>query len=209
VPGRDNDTAVGRRAYNIIWYRPTDAAALAEISTDAQGRTHPAGIPPPLIRPAVIARVKADAKRMIAPQIAAIFERTTPFFQPIYDLASPRMVFGRVALAGDAAFVARPHAGAGTTKAALDAACLADSIAAAGGDLAAGLDRYERMQLPFGKALVQINRDEGAYLSAQIKPKAERSAAELHRDLGAVLHAHIARSDQMGEIVAAHGLMRS
>jgi 2-polyprenyl-6-methoxyphenol hydroxylase-like FAD-dependent oxidoreductase len=206
VPGRDNDTAIGRRAYNIIWYRPTDPATLDDISTDAGGRHHAAGIPPPLIRPDVIARVKADATRLIAPQIAEIFARTTPFFQPIYDLVSPRMVFGRVALAGDAAFVARPHAGAGTTKAALDAACLADSIRDAGDDLAAGLRNYERMQLPFGKALVEVNRLEGAYLSAQIKPKAERSAAELHRDLGAVLHAHIARSEQMGEIVAAHGL---
>ncbi len=206
VPGRDNDTAVGRRAYNIIWYRPTDAATFADISTDAEGRTYAAGIPPPLIRPDVIDRVKADAKRLIAPQIAAIFERTSPFFQPIYDLSSPRMVFGRVALAGDAAFVARPHAGAGTTKAALDAACLADSIAEAGGDLASGLARYERRQLPFGKALVELNREEGAYLSAQIKPKAERRGAELHRDLGAVLHAHIARSEQMSDIVASHGL---
>jgi 2-polyprenyl-6-methoxyphenol hydroxylase-like FAD-dependent oxidoreductase len=206
VPGRDNDTAVGHRAYNIIWYRPTDPATFAAISTDAQGRTHAAGIPPPLIRPDVIARIKADARRLMAPQIAAIFERTTPFFQPIYDLASPQMVFGRVALAGDAAFVARPHAGAGTTKAALDAACLADSIRDAGDDLAAGLARYERMQIPFGQALVHVNREEGAYLSAQIKPEAERSAAELHRDLGEVLHAHIARSDQIGEIVAAYGL---
>ena len=139
VPGRDNDTAVGRRAYNIIWYRPTDPITLADICTDTSGRHHAAGIPPPLIRPEVIARIKADAKRLIAPQIAAILERTTPFFQPIYDLDSPRMVFGRVALAGDAAFVARPHAGAGTTKAALDAACLADSIRDAGADLAAGL----------------------------------------------------------------------
>jgi len=206
VPGRDNDTAVGRRAYNIIWYRPTDTATLTDICTDAAGRYHAAGIPPPLIRPEVVARIKADAERLIAPQIAAIFERTTPFFQPIYDLDSPRMVFGRIALAGDAAFVARPHAGAGTTKAALDAACLADSIAGAGGDLAAGLDRYQRIQLPFGKALVQLNRDEGAYLSAQTKPKAERRGAELHRDPRAVLRAHIARSDQIGEIVAAHGL---
>ena len=126
MPGRDNDTAVGRRAYNIVWYRPTDRATLSDICTDATGRHHAAGIPPPLIRPDVIARVKADARAIIAPQIAAIFAQTTPFFQPIYDVVSPRMVFGRVALAGDAAFVARPHAGAGTTKAALDAACLAD-----------------------------------------------------------------------------------
>jgi 2-polyprenyl-6-methoxyphenol hydroxylase-like FAD-dependent oxidoreductase len=206
VPGRDNDTAVGRRAYNIVWYRPVSAQALIDISTDAAGRYHAAGIPPPLIRPDVIARVKADARATIAPQVAEIFARTAPFFQPIYDLASPRLVFGRVVLAGDAAFVARPHAGAGTTKAALDAACLADSIRAAGDDLDAGLARYERMQAPFGKALVELNRLEGAYLSAQIKPKADRSAAEMTRDLGAVVDAHIFRSDQVGGIVAAHGL---
>lgn len=206
VPGRDNDTKVGRRAYNIVWYRPVDHDELVDISTDAAGRHHANGIPPPLIRRDVIARVKADARTLIAPKIAEIFVRTAPFFQPIYDLASPRLVFGRAVLAGDAAFVARPHAGAGTTKAALDAACLADSISSADGDLASGLARYERMQQPFGRALVDLNREEGAYLSAQIKPKAERSAAELSRDPGAVVYAHIARSDQVGRVVAAYGL---
>jgi 2-polyprenyl-6-methoxyphenol hydroxylase-like FAD-dependent oxidoreductase len=206
VPGRDNDTAVGRRAYNIVWYRPTDRDTLLDICTDAEGRHHAGGIPPPLIRPDVIARVKADARAILAPQIAAIFARTAPFFQPIYDLVSPRLVFGRVVLAGDAAFVARPHAGAGTTKAALDAACLADSIRDAGDDLESGLMHYERMQQPFGRAIVELNRQEGLYLSAQIKAKTERTAAELHRDIGAVLHAHIARSDQVRDIVAAHGL---
>src|SRR5580692_9407507 len=206
VPGRDNDTAVGRRAYNIVWYRPVDSVTLADICTDAGGRHHAAGIPPPLIRPDVIARVKADAKSTIAPQVAEIFSRTTPFFQPIYDLISPQIVFGRIVLAGDAAFVARPHAGAGTTKAALDAACLADSIRDAGDDLDAGLKHYQRMQMPFGRALVEVNREEGAYLSAQLKPKAERNAAELNRDIGAVVRAHIDRSEQVGDIVAAHGL---
>jgi 2-polyprenyl-6-methoxyphenol hydroxylase-like FAD-dependent oxidoreductase len=206
VPGRDNSTVVGRRAYNIVWYRPVDRDALADFCTDANGRHHANGIPPPLIRPDVIAHIKADARSTIAPQIAEIFARSAPFFQPIYDLASPQIVFGRVALAGDAAFVARPHAGAGTTKAALDAACLADSLRDTGNDITAGLQRYERMQLPFGKAMVEVNREEGAYLSAQLKPKAERTAAELHRDIGDVVHAHIARSDQVGEIVAAYGL---
>ncbi len=206
VPGRDNDTAVGRRAYNIVWYRPVDRDALIDICTDAQGRHHAVGIPPPLIRPEVIARVKADARAHIAPQVAEIFARTAPFFQPIYDLASPQIVFGRVVLAGDAAFVARPHAGAGTTKAALDAACLADSIHESGYDLARGLQRYQRMQLPFGSALVELNRAEGAYLSAQLKPKAERTAEELNRDIGAVVNAHIGRSEQVGAMVAVYGL---
>jgi 2-polyprenyl-6-methoxyphenol hydroxylase-like FAD-dependent oxidoreductase len=206
VPGRDNDTAVGRRAYNIVWYRPASREALIDMSTDAAGRYHAGGIPPPLIRPEVIARVKADARATIAPQVAEIFVRAAPFFQPIYDLASPRLVFGRVVLAGDAAFVARPHAGAGTTKAALDTACLADSLRDSGSNIAAGLAHYERMQKPFGEALVDLNRLEGAYLSAQLKPKAERTTAELTRDLGAVVDAHIFRSDQVGGIVAAHGL---
>lgn len=206
VPGRDNDTAVGRRAYNIVWYRPVDRDTLADLCTDAHGRHYANGIPPPSIRPEVIERIKADAHATIAPQIAEIFARTRPFFQPIYDLISPRLIFGRAVLVGDAAFVARPHAGAGTTKAALDAACLADSLEEAGTDLTRGLHRYEAMQQPFGRALVELNREEGAYLAAQLKPASQRTAAELSRDIGAVVHAHIARSDQVGGIVAAHGL---
>ena len=206
VPGRDNDTAIGRRAYNIVWYRPADARALADLCTDAAGRHHAAGIPPPLIRPDVIARIKAEAKARVAPQIAEIFARTTPFFQPIYDLESPCLTFGRAVLVGDAAFVARPHVGAGTTKAAIDAASLADSLRDAGGDLAAGLACYERAQLPFGAEMVALGRQQGAYLSAQLKPREERSGQELDRSIADVLRAHGTRSDQVRAIVAASGL---
>ena len=142
--------------------------------------------------------MKADAKALLAPQIAEIFSRAAPFFQPIFDLESPRLIFGRVALTGDAAFVARPHVGAGTTKAAIDAASLADSLRDAGDDLTAGLARYERQQLSFGRAMVALAREQGAYLSAQLKPAAERSAEERDRDIEAVLHAHGTRSDQVG-----------
>ena len=205
VPGRDNDTAVGRRGYNIVWYRPVTPHDLADLLTDTAGQHHAAGIPPPLIRPDVIARVKADARAVLAPQIAEIFARTEPFFQPIYDLELSQIVFGRVALAGDAAFVARPHVGAGATKAAIDAASLADSL---GGDLHVGLARYQRAQLPFGRAMVALGREEGEYLSAQIKPKEQRTAAERHRDINSVLHAHGTRGDQVGQIVTARGLAR-
>jgi 2-polyprenyl-6-methoxyphenol hydroxylase-like FAD-dependent oxidoreductase len=206
VPGRDNDTAVGRRGYNIVWYRPTDAVALADMCTDAGGRCHADGIPPPMIRKDVIARVKDEAKTLLAPQIAEIFRRSKPFFQPIFDLESPALVFGRVMLTGDAAFVARPHVGAGATKAAIDAAILADCLRESGNDLQRGLARFERAQLPFGRDLVALARQQGAYLSAQLKPDEERSAEERSRDIDALLHAHGTRSDQVGEIVAARGL---
>ena len=200
VPGRDNDTRVGRRAYNIVWYRPADAETLADLCTDATGRRHGMAIPPPLIRPDVIAAIKATARALIAPQVAEIFARVAqPFFQPIFDLESPRMVFGRVALLGDAAFVARPHVGAGVTKAALDAASLAGSIARDG--IEAGLLHYEREQKPFGRGLVALGRREGAYLSAQLKAREKRSNEELRRDIDGLILAHNSRSENLRKLL--------
>ena len=200
VPGRDGDTARGSRGYNIVWYRPVDALALDAMCTDASGRLHPGGIAPSLVRKEVIA-----AEALLAPQLAEIFRRSEPFFQPIFDLESPALAFGRVALTGDAAFVVRPHVSAGATKAAIDAAVLADCLDRAA-DVAGGLARFESVQLPFGRDMVGLSRQEGAYLSSQLNPFAQRRGGELRRDVEAVLHAHGSRSEQIGEIVAARGL---
>jgi 2-polyprenyl-6-methoxyphenol hydroxylase-like FAD-dependent oxidoreductase len=206
VPGRDGDTVPGHRRYNIVWYRPVDVLALDDLCTDASGNLHAGGIAPSLIRNETIAAVKADAASLLAPQLAEIFVRSEPFFQPIFDLESAALVFGRVALTGDAAFVVRPHVGAGATKAAIDAAVLADCLNRAGADVAGGLARFETLQLPFGRDMVALSRRQGAYLSAQLKPVAQRHGGELQRDVEALLHAHGTRSDQIGDIVAARGL---
>jgi len=204
VPGRNNETEPGRRAYNIVWYRPADPDhALVDLCTDASGRCHGTSIPPPLIRPEITAAIKATARALVAPQVAEIFARARPFFQPIFDLESPQTVLGRVALLGDAAFVARPHVGAGVTKAALDAASLAD--AAQADDLAAGLIRYQSKQRPFGSCLVALGREEGAYLSAQLKPREQRTAAELRRDIHDVLLAHNSRTKNLRKALVASG----
>ena len=161
VPARDGDIRPGHRDYNVVWYRPVDEATLADLNTDAAGRRHEQ-VPPPLIRPEVTAAVKADARALLAPAVADVFVRSEqPFFQAIFDFASPRLVFGRVALLGDAAFVARPHVGAGVTKAALDAACLADAPAAQP-DLDAALAYYDRERRRFGDWIVARSRDLGA-----------------------------------------------
>jgi 2-polyprenyl-6-methoxyphenol hydroxylase-like FAD-dependent oxidoreductase len=181
VPSRDGDLRVGKRDYNIVWYRPTDTAALADLNTDAAGRQHEQ-IPPPLIRDDVIAAVKADARALLAPSIAETFVRSgRPIFQAISDLASPQLVFGRVALLGDAAFIARPHVGAGVTKAALDSACLADALAAHG--IEAGLARYDRLRRAAGEWAVARSREFGGCVSGDeslrhmsAEQEAERSA---------------------------------
>ena len=203
VPGRNNETQPGRRAYNIVWYRPTDpVTTLVDLCTDASGRCHGSAIPPPLIRRDVIDGIKATARALVAPQVAEIFARTPqPFFQPIFDLESPQTTFGRVALLGDAAFVARPHVGAGVTKAALDAASLADAVT--GDDVVTGLLQYQRQQKPFGSGLVALGRREGAYLSAQLKPREARTAAELHRDIKDVLLAHNSRSENLRNVLVS------
>jgi len=207
VPGGDNDTQAGRRAYNIVWYRPTDAATtLVDLCTDASGRRHGMAIPPPLIRPEIIAAIKATARALVAPQIAEIFARSEPFFQPIFDLESRTIAFGepvpRIVLLGDAAFVARPHVGAGVTKAALDAASLADALLAHGDDLAAALARYDREQTRFGHSLVALSREEGAYISAALKPPHERRGAELPRDIHSLMAAHHASRDRVRQLAA-------
>jgi len=160
-----------------------------------------------LIRPEITAGIKATARALVAPQVAEIFARTPqPFFQPIFDLESPQIVFGRVALLGDAAFVARPHAGAGVTKAGLDAASLADAVAQEG--INAGLLRYQREQRPFGRGLVALGRDEGAYLSAQLKPRAQRTGAELYRDIDGIILAHNSRSENIRKVLASRSATR-
>jgi len=81
-----------------------------------------------LIARSTVAAMRADAARVLASQfneMVGLCEQ--PFLQPIYDLEVPRMAFGRVALVGDAAFVARPHVGAGVAKAAEDALAIMGS----------------------------------------------------------------------------------
>jgi 2-polyprenyl-6-methoxyphenol hydroxylase-like FAD-dependent oxidoreductase len=164
-PGADDDHRPGHRRQNWLWYHPVSAAALPDICTDARGHHHGAGIPPPLIRRDVIDGFRAEVRAMLPPQFVALIEATVaPFFQPIFDLDSPRVVDGRVALIGDAGFVARPHVGAGVTKASLNAAWLADALTAAPDNIDVALRIYEKRALAFGTALVARARFLGAYL---------------------------------------------
>ena len=115
VAGPDNDLRPGKRRTNVIWYRPADEQTkLPWLLTDDSGKTHAISIPPPLLRREAITEMHDAAERLLAPQFRRVVRLIEePILQPIYDLESPRMAFGRVATVGDAAFVARPHVGAG------------------------------------------------------------------------------------------------
>jgi len=187
VAGPDNDLRPGHRRYNVVWYRPADEATkLQWLLTDERGATHAISIPPPLIRREAIAEMRADAERLVAPQFRQIVRLIEePILQPIYDLESPRMAFGRVAIVGDAAFVARPHVAAGVSKAADDAAALAESLQGEP-DVESALKRFEAARLSENHRIIERARHLGAYLQAS-RTQEEQARAGRHSDDAAVI----------------------
>jgi 2-polyprenyl-6-methoxyphenol hydroxylase-like FAD-dependent oxidoreductase len=168
MPGDGN----GRRCH-FVWFRAVGEASLADLCTDATGRQHGVAIPPPLIRPDLIRALITEAAATLAPQLSALVEATPQIIlQPIFDLQSPRIVFGRIALIGDAAFVARPHVASGVMKAALDAQALADALAA--DEIDPALARYEAKRQPYGAWLVARGRRIGEYFATAGGDRRER-----------------------------------
>jgi 2-polyprenyl-6-methoxyphenol hydroxylase-like FAD-dependent oxidoreductase len=191
VAGVDETVEPGRRRFNFVWYRPAAAEALRELLTDSDGVRHELSIPPNRIRPAQMDRMRGDAERLLAPQFAEVVRLTKqPFLQAILDLETPRMALGRtrrVAILGDAAFVARPHVGMGVTKAAVDAAALARALEGNPNDVPTALATFERERLPHGTAVIRRARQLGAYMQAQLLTDEERALAERHRSPQAVM----------------------
>jgi 2-polyprenyl-6-methoxyphenol hydroxylase-like FAD-dependent oxidoreductase len=187
VAGPDNDLRPGHRRYNVVWYRPADEQTkLPWLLTDERGTTHALSIPPPLIRREAIAEMRSDAERLLGPQLREIVRLIEePILQPIYDLESPHMAFGRVAILGDAAFVARPHVAAGVSKAADDAAALVEALAAEL-DVPSALKRFEAARLDENHRIIERARHLGAYLQAT-QTQEEKARAGVHSTDGAVI----------------------
>jgi 2-polyprenyl-6-methoxyphenol hydroxylase-like FAD-dependent oxidoreductase len=166
VPMAAPDDVRSVRRCMLVWFRPAEyRSTLRDWCTDATGHCHGDSIPPPLIRPALITEFNLAAHALLAPQIAGLVQCIDePILSAVFDLESPRMTFGRVALVGDAAFVARPHVGTGVTKAALDAQALADALAGSSDNLIGVLADYEHARKQPGRQLVARSRHLGAHL---------------------------------------------
>ena len=145
----DGDPGSGGR-FNCVWYRPADPAQdLPRLLTGADGRQYSSA---GTAGPATSRRARAnaaDAISLLAPPFA------------------------------DAAFVARPHVGMGTTKAAGDARALADHLVRhddIDAALAAGAER-----LAYGRRVVRRGRHLGAYMQAQTGSEEEQRQAQHFR----------------------------
>jgi 2,6-dihydroxypyridine 3-monooxygenase len=160
IPGADASAAPGSRLYNWVWYRNLAAGAPFDaVMTDSDGVQRASSIPPGKVRAAFVDELRAEAIARLPPPLAELVSRTArPFIQTICDVETPRMVFGRACLIGDAAFGGRPHLGAGTAKAAVDAWTLGAALAACEGDVGATLAAWEPAQLDIGRDFVAHNR---------------------------------------------------
>jgi 2-polyprenyl-6-methoxyphenol hydroxylase-like FAD-dependent oxidoreductase len=186
IAGLNNDLRVGHRRYNVGWYRVGDARELREMCVDEKGRQHEYSVPPPLIRKDLIARMRADARAILPPQVLDCFNSAQPFFTPIYDFATPQFVFGRVALVGDAASSARPHMGFGMAKAGGDAQALAEAL---GGhdDIDEGLAAYNRIRQPLSERVVLHGRKLGTQLGVNLHTDEDRAMSKLLQDHRAMM----------------------
>jgi 2-polyprenyl-6-methoxyphenol hydroxylase-like FAD-dependent oxidoreductase len=187
VAGSGNDTRLGKRRYNFVWYRPaSEAQELVSLLTDDDGRYYPTGIPPLKVSRKHIAHMRKVAQEILAPQYAEILEKTaSPFLQAIYDVRSEEIVFGRIALMGDAAFVGRPHVGMGVTKAGDEAIAIAKHIAHLGATPEA-LQAYRDERLNLGQQVVARAQYLGRYMQAQ-GTKGTRDNDKLKRNATTVM----------------------
>jgi 2-polyprenyl-6-methoxyphenol hydroxylase-like FAD-dependent oxidoreductase len=178
VPPHERD---GASRCQIVWFHPVSQTKLPVLCTDAEGRRHGLSIPAPLIRPEVVNEMKTGARALLPGDLATVIAQTVqPLMHPIFDLESPKLVFGRVVLLGDAAFVARPHVATGVTKAALDAQTLVDALSAEV-DVDAALSRFERGRNDFGQWLVARGRHIGARLATPLASSGDIESARRQR----------------------------
>lgn len=157
VPGEDGSTHAGSRRRNWVWYRRVaPGGELERVLTDRDGIRHTFSLPPGTAAEVVLAEMRRAAQSRLAPTFQRLVAATEePFLQAILDLQVPKMVFGRAVLVGDAAFVPRPHTGAGAGKAAANALALARSLHAFRGRIPLALERWETSQLAAGRAMCE------------------------------------------------------
>ena len=151
--------AFERSRYQFVWYRNYLAGGeLTDLLTDIEGSVRELSVPPGLVSRHHVEEARAVAAARLPAELAAVVHAADDLFlQAVYDVEVPRMVFGRACLLGDAAFVARPHAAAGTAKAAEDGWQLMRPLRAET-SIDAALVAWEKRQLVLGRSLVERAR---------------------------------------------------
>jgi 2,6-dihydroxypyridine 3-monooxygenase len=162
IPDFDGSVEPGNRRVNFVWYRNVnEGPALDDLMTDVHGVRQEISLAPGAVRQEHIDALLAATEQLPESIAEVVGKSREPFVQAVFDIAVPRMAFGRACLIGDAAFSIRPHAAAGTAKAAEDGWQLAAAMRAEHGDVVAALKRWEPNQLALGHSVMDRSREIG------------------------------------------------
>jgi 2,6-dihydroxypyridine 3-monooxygenase len=163
IPGADGRVDRGHRLWNFVWYRNVEkGAAFDELMTDRDGHTQPVSLRPGRVQDRHVRALRDFASAFLPGDISAVIAAAEqPFIQAIVDVASPAMAVGRACILGDAAFAVRPHAAAGTAKAAENAWTLAEAIGAGTNDVPGALQKWSAHQTALGSDLLRRTRHHG------------------------------------------------
>jgi 2,6-dihydroxypyridine 3-monooxygenase len=162
IPGLDGSVEPGERLINFVWYRNyLEGDDLDDLMTDRSGERRLLSLPPGSVSAHHDAELRAHAGARLPPGLAAVVQGTEQLFvQVVYDIEVERMAFGRICLLGDAAFAVRPHAAAGTAKAADDGWKLAAELDSQP-TVEEALATWETTQLELGRNLLARTRRVG------------------------------------------------
>jgi len=163
IPDHDGRVTHGDRLINFVWYCNYEPGQeLTKLLTDKNGLLREVSVPLGLVSESNIASMKAMARANLPTILSDIVQATAePFVQVIYDVEIDEMAFGRICLLGDAAMVVRPHAAAGTAKAAADGWALAEALEKYD-SVSLALEAYQNSQLALAKNLLERTRRVGA-----------------------------------------------
>lgn len=163
IPDRLGQTLPPHRSMNFVWYRnyPT-GGPFEDLMRGDDGVQRTTTMPPGTIREEHVDEMRRLARETIAPTLLeVVLGCEQPLIQAVFELESPRMVFGRVCLLGDAAATLRPHVAAGQAKACADAWSLRDALSVSGGDVEAALAVWEPEQLALAHRAASRSREMG------------------------------------------------
>lgn len=163
IPDHDGRVTPGDRLINFVWYcNYAVGDAFDDLMVDKAGMIRDVSIPPGLVSDKNVEKMKSMALASLPTLFSDLVAATTePFVQVVYDIDIDQMAFGRVCLLGDAGVVARPHAAAGTAKAAADAWALAEALEQHS-SVSEALNVWQDSQLKLAKNLLHRTRRVGS-----------------------------------------------
>ena len=178
VPSPEHGRTIGKRRLNWAFQETITGKDVPGVPPDENGYVQK-GLAPGAATPDQIEYCRAVARQHFPAYFADIVDLTPqPFTQPIRDMGVPGYVRGNICLMGDAAILARPHIGAGASKALDDAIALADALTSHD-TLSAALAAWETARSAVGNELLDLGRSLGKHIVEAPPPWATMDEASM------------------------------